>query len=123
VEMTPAYGSKDQDKLFIVAEPFLDPIEHAGDDPLQVEGKARSLADQRIAEHLEELTPIKPKVSLSCKECTYRTNNLPWKMAKRRMRNHKRKTHHKDPNNNPSPARNFFIKILFYAKSRQENKV
>ena len=64
VEMTPAYGSKDQDKLFIVAEPFLDPIEHARDDLLQVEGKARSLADQRIAEHLEELTPIKPKVAV-----------------------------------------------------------
>ena len=39
VVMTPTYGSKDQDKLLFVAEPLLEPIEHSGDDPSQVEGK------------------------------------------------------------------------------------
>ena len=64
----------------------------------------RSLADPRIAKHLEEMASIKPKVSLSCEECIYRTNNLTWKMAKRRMLNHKCKHHHRDPNNNPVKA-------------------
>ena len=88
VVMTPTYGSKDQDKLLFVAEPLLEPLEHSGDDPSQVEGEARLLAYPRIAVHLEELAPIKPKVLLSCNESTYRTNNLPWKMAKRRMRSY-----------------------------------
>ena len=94
------YNSKDQDELPSVTISLLGPL----DDPSQMEGKARLLADPRIAKHLEEMAPIKPKVSLSCEECTYRTNNLPWKMAKRRMLNHKRKHHHRDPNNNPVKA-------------------
>ena len=70
VVMTPTYGSKDQDKLLFVAEPLLEPLEHSGDDPSQVEGEARLLAYPRIAVHLEELAPNKPKVLLSCKEST-----------------------------------------------------
>ena len=74
--------------LLFVAKPLLEPLEHSGDDPSQVEGEARLLAYPRIAVHLEELAPIKPKVLLSCNESTYRTNNLPWKMSKRRMRSY-----------------------------------
>ena len=53
------YNSKDQDELPSVTISLLGPL----DDPSQMEGKARSLADPRIAKHLEEMAPIKPKVS------------------------------------------------------------
>ena len=59
------------------------------------------MSNPGVVEHLEELTPIKPKVSLSCKECTYKTNYRPRRMAKRRLHNHRRKNHRRDPNNNP----------------------
>ena len=36
-------------------------------------------------EHLEEQTLIKPKVSLSYKKCTNKTNYMPRKMARRRL--------------------------------------
>ena len=68
VEITHAYSSKDQDRLLFLAKPFLAPTKPSDDDPSQVKGEARSLADPRIAGHLEELAPIKPLVSLSCME-------------------------------------------------------
>ena len=69
VEMTPTYTGMEQDELPSVTISLLDPL----DDPSQMEGEARSLADPRITEHLEEIAPITPKVSLSCEQCTYRT--------------------------------------------------
>ena len=62
------------------------------------------LADPWMAKHIDETAPIKPKVSLSCEECMYKTNDLPWKIAKRRMRDHNHKHHRKDPNDNPVEA-------------------
>ena len=50
---------------------------HTSDEPSQADGEARSVTNPEVAEHLEELTPIKPNVSLLCKECTYKTNYLP----------------------------------------------
>ena len=38
---------------------------------------ARPGTGPRVAEHRKELSSIKPMVSLSCKECTYKTNYLP----------------------------------------------
>ena len=40
-------------------------------------------------------------ITLSCKECTYETDSLPWKTAMKRMRVHKQKCHRKDHNDNP----------------------
>ena len=37
---------------------------HASDEPSQADGKARSVTNPGVAELLEEMTPIKPKVSL-----------------------------------------------------------
>ena len=48
--------------------------------------EARPGPGPRVAEHHEEMSSIKPKVSLSCKECTYKTNYLPRRMARRRLR-------------------------------------
>ena len=77
VEITPMHNSKNQDELLCVTISLLDTL----DDLSQREGGASALADSRIAKPLEEKAPIKPIVSLSCEECTNRTNDLPWKMA------------------------------------------
>ena len=76
-EITPTHNSKNQDELLCVTISLLDTL----DDLSQREGGASALADSRIAKPLEEKAPIKPTVSLSCEECTNRTNDLPWKMA------------------------------------------
>ena len=47
------------------------------------------------------MTPINSKTMLSCEECTYKTNDLPWKTAKKRMPVHKLKRHRKDHNDSP----------------------
>ena len=62
------------------------------------------LADPRIAKYGDGMAPIKSKVMLSCEECMYKTNYLPWKIVNRRMRDHKRKHHRKDHNDNPMEA-------------------
>ena len=62
------------------------------------------LADPRIAKYGDGMAPIKSKVMLSCEECMYKTNYLPWKIVNRRMRDHKRKHHRKDHNDNPVEA-------------------
>ena len=49
----------------------------------------------------EERSSTKPKVLLSCKECAYKTNYLPRRMARRRLQNHRRKTHPMDLDNKP----------------------
>ena len=76
-EITPTHNSKNQDEILCVTISLLDTL----DDLSQREGGASALADSRIAKPFEEKAPIKPTVSLSCEECTNRTNDLPWKMA------------------------------------------
>ena len=55
---------------------------HASDEPSQANGKARSMPNPGVVEHLEELTSLKPNILLSCKECTYKTNYLQRRMSK-----------------------------------------
>jgi hypothetical protein len=74
---------------------------HARNEQSQVDGEARPVTNPGVAEHLEELTLIKPKMSLSCRNCIYQTNYLTRSMAKRRLHNHRCKNHPRDPNNNP----------------------
>ena len=62
------------------------------------------LTDPRIAKYIDGTTPIKSKITLSCEECMYKTNDLLWKTAKKRMPVHKRKRHPKDHNDNPMEA-------------------
>ena len=65
------------------------------------------MADPRIAEQLEETAPIgtnQPQSVAVMQGVQYRTNNLPWKMTRRRMHNYKRKNHHRNPNNNLKKA-------------------
>ena len=73
-------------------------------DPSYKKGGASMLADPRLANHVVVTVPIKSKVSLSCEECMYKTNGLPWKIAKRRMCDQKRKRHRIDHNDNPVEA-------------------
>ena len=62
------------------------------------------MSEPRVAKYVDGTTPIKSKITMSCEECTHKTNNLPWKTAKKRMRVHKRKRHRKDHNDNPMEA-------------------
>ena len=77
MEITPTHNSKNQDELLCVTISLLDTL----DELSQREGGVSALADSRIAKPLAEKGPIKPTVSLSCEECTNRTNDLPWKMS------------------------------------------
>ena len=70
---------------------------HASNEPSEADDEARSMPNTGVVEHLKEPTSIKPKVLLSCKECTYKTNYLPRRMARS---NDRRKNPPRDPNNN-----------------------
>ena len=71
VEITHTHNSENQDELLCVTISLLAPR----DDLSQRKGGAGALDDPRIAKHLEEKATIKPTVSLSCEECTHRTND------------------------------------------------
>ena len=89
-EITPMHGIKDRD------EPHGETASSLQDSPNN--HGTSMLADPRIANYIDGTTPIKSKIKLSCEECTYKTNDLPWKTAKKRMRDDKRKHHCKDHN-------------------------
>ena len=52
-------------------------------------------------EYPKEQTMFRPKVSMSCTLGKYKTTYLTKKMARKRLCNHRRRTHPSDFNNNP----------------------
>ena len=68
MEITPMHGSKDRD------EP---PGGSASMPDSLKEGGTSMLTDPRIAKYIDGTTPIKSKITLSCEECMYKTNDLP----------------------------------------------
>ena len=73
----------------------------ASDEPAPMGGETRPANNLEAVEYPKEQTLIRPKASMFCTLCTYKTTYLAKKMARKRLYNNRSRKHPRDSKNNP----------------------